>query len=207
MKRLQLEQNTDEWLEWRKTKITGSRVSGLIVKRGTEKKTAFWELLAERLSTDTSAVDDPMARGHELERIALKEFTEYTGKEVNPDCGVWVSDVSDYIALSPDGEISETEAVEVKCPANSAYHVKTFITDKVPNEYPHNYMDQVIQYFVVNEKLEQLHFVSYDPRIACKPLHVITVYRDDIKDEIEFQLDYQLKELKEIDALVAKLTF
>lgn len=203
MKRINLQQNTEEWLQWRKAKITGSRISDIEVKRGTGKKIGFWKLLAERLSTDTTKVDNPMERGHELEVEAIRAFEEETGYKVNEDCGVWVSDVNEYIALSPDGEINDEWAVEVKCPAESAYHVQTFVENKIPDQYE----AQVIQYFVVNEKLERLYFISYDPRIACKPLHIITVEREDIADRIEYLRDYQLNTLQEIDDLVAKYTF
>ena len=50
MKRLSLEQNTEEWLEWRKGKITGSRLNDIIVKRGTGRKLGFYEVIAERLA-------------------------------------------------------------------------------------------------------------------------------------------------------------
>lgn len=202
MKKLQLEQNTDEWLEWRKGKITGSRLKNLIVKRGTGKKIGFYELLAERLSTDTSAVDDPMQRGHDLEVEAIKEFEEITGMKVETDCGVWVSDESEYIAISPDGIINDEEAVEVKCLA-SARHLQALIEQKIPDDYE----EQSIQYFVVNEKLKALHFVFYDPRIACKPLHYITINRVDVEDTIQAYAAYQRATLAEIEEIITKLTF
>lgn len=202
MKRLQLEQNTDEWLEWRKGKITGSRLKNLIVKRGDGKKIGFYELLAERLSTDNSKVEDPMQRGHDLEQEAIEQFEELTGMKVNPDCGVWVSDEDEYIALSPDGEINEEEAVEVKCLA-SARHLQALIEQKIPSDYE----EQVVQYFIVNEKLLALHCIFYDPRIACKPLHYITVNRVDIEDKIQSYAAYQRATLKEIDDIITELTF
>lgn len=202
MKRIHLQQNSDEWLDWRKTKITGSRLKDIIVKRGTGKKIGFYELLAERLSTDTSVVDNPMQRGHDLEQEALKQFEEYTGMKAESDCGVWVSDESEYIALSPDGEISETEAVEVKC-LSSARHLQALIEQKVPSEYE----EQTIQYFIVNEKLKVLYVVFYDPRIACKPLHYIAIDRKEVEDTIEAYRDYQTKTLEEIEQLITKLTF
>lgn len=202
MKKLNLSQNTDEWLEWRKAKITGSRLKDIIVKRGNGKKLGFYEILAERLSVDTSHVDNPMERGHELEIQAIKEFEEITGMKVETDCGVWVSDENEYIALSPDGSIDDTHAVEVKC-LSSARHLQALVEQEVPSDYE----AQVIQYFVVNEKLEQLYLVFYDPRIECKPLHYLTINREDVEDTIEVYREHQKNTLAEIDKLVEELTF
>lgn len=202
MKRIQMEQNSEEWLQWRKAKITGSRLKDIIMKRGTGRKLGFYEILAERLSMDTSQVDNPMERGHELEVEAIKEFENITGLKVNPDCGVWVSDESEYIALSPDGEISDTAAVEVKC-LSSARHLQALIEQEIPGEYD----EQVAQYFIVNDKLEQLYFVFYDPRIECKPLHYIIVDRADILVKIDAYREYEKEALAEIDALVEQLTY
>ena len=72
--------------------------------------------MAERLVVEHENDDDnPLDRGHNLEQQAIDLFEEMTGHEVNTDCGVWISDENDFISISPDGEISETHAVEVKC--------------------------------------------------------------------------------------------
>jgi hypothetical protein len=50
----------------------------------------------------------------------------------------------------------------------------------LPNE--HKY--QVYQYFLVNEKLQWLDFVSYDPRFTPRPLYIHRIERNDIIDEL-----------------------
>lgn len=200
MKRINIEQNTSEWQEWRKGKITGSRLGDIIVKRGNGRKLGFYEVLAERLAL-IEPYEDPMERGHRLENVALKEYEEITGKKVKNE-GVWVSDISDYIAISPDGEINSKEAVEVKC-LSSAKHLQAFFEQKVPSEYE----EQIIQYFIVNEKLKALHVIFYDPRIPSKTLHVITVNRVDIEEEIETYKEYQLEALADIEDKINQLTF
>jgi len=203
MKRLDIQQNTEDWLEWRKGKITGSRLNDIIVKRGNGRKIGFYEVLAERLAIKTdSDNDDVMQRGHDLEEIALTEFEEVTGKKVKRDCGVWVSDENEHIALSPDGEISKTEACEVKC-LSSARHLQVYFEKEIPSEYE----AQAMQYFIVNEKLEQLYFVFFDPRIPAKPLHYITIDRSEWKDTIETYKTYQKEALEDIALKVAELSF
>lgn len=202
MKRIKLDQNTDEWLEWRKGKITGSRLKDIIVKRGTARKLGFYEVLAERLTVPhENDGDDVMERGHTLEQKAVDEFEEVTGYKVNTDCGVWVSDKNEHIAISPDGEIDDKHAVEVKC-LSSARHLQAFFEKKIPSDYE----AQVTQYFIVNENLEQLYFVFYDPRIPAKPLHYIVVNRKDWEQVIEAYEAYEEEALADIDEKINQLT-
>lgn len=213
MKIVQVEQNSPEWLEMRKCKITGSKLKDLIVKRGTGKKIGFYQLIADRLAVEDGSVDG-RDRGHNLENEAIEEFEKLTGKTVNKDCGMWLSDIDENIAVSPDGGIAVEvdvddkmtviypEAVEVKC-LGSARHIEAILTNKIPSEYE----DQGLQYFIVNEELETLYFIFYDPRIVAKPLHVIELHRQSWLADIESYRDYQIGVLKEVDEAVAKLAF
>lgn len=203
MKRLQLQQNSEAWREWRKGKITGSRLGDIIVKRGNGRKLGFYEVLAERLAiaTDSDNVD-AMARGHELESPALTAFEEHTGITVSRESVVWVSDFNEHIACSPDGEINDEEATEVKC-LSSAKHLQAYFEQKIPSDYE----EQVAQYFIVNEKLQALHVIFYDPRIPAKPVHVIIVNRVDIEDDIETYKAYELEALEDINNKIIELTF
>ena len=192
----------EEWLEARKTRITGSRLKDIVVLRGNEKKIGFWELLAERLCIEDGQNENPMQRGTDLESEAIKQFEEYEGKTVNTDLVIWTRDDNESIAISPDGYIGETEAVECKCLA-SARHLEAYFTKKVPKDY----WFQVLQYFIVNEKLEQLHFVMYDPRIPQKPYFKITIERSTVQDEVNEYLEYQKKILEEVNKLANELSF
>jgi putative phage-type endonuclease len=201
MKTLKFE-DKDLWLAARKTRITGSRLKDIVVLRGSEKKIGFWELLAERLEIADDESDSPMQRGTDLESEAIKAFEEYEGKTVNTDLVIWTRDDNESIAISPDGYIGETEAIECKCLA-SARHLEAYFTNKIPKEY----WFQVLQYFIVNEKLELLHFVMYDPRIPQKPYFKITVDRSTVQEEVDEYLEYQKKVIEEVNELANKLSF
>lgn len=192
----------DEWLEARKTRITGSRLKDIVVLRGNEKKVGFWELLAERLCIEDGQDENPMQRGTDLEAEAIRAFTEHEGKEVNTDLVIWTRDDNESIAISPDGYIDETEAVEIKCLA-SARHLEAYFTKKVPKDY----WFQVLQYFIVNEKLEVLHLVMYDPRIPQKPYFKISVERSDVQEDVDKYLEYQRKIIDEVNELANQLSF
>lgn len=202
----ELEQNTEEWFDTRKGKITGSKLKNIVPLRGTAKKIGFYELLADRLATtEDGELEDPRERGHRLESKAIKLFSEQTSKEVE-NVGMCISDTNVNIALSPDGLIKNdgkyTEAIEVKC-VSSSLHLQALIEKKVSTDFN----AQKLQYFIVNEELETLYFVYYDPRVTVKPLHWIEVKRKDIEKDIEFYREYQENILKEVDLLLEELTF
>lgn len=200
---MQIHKFEDEqsWLDARLTKITGSKLKDIVVKIGTNPKLGYYELIAERLAIPADG-EKPMDRGHRLEEEALERFAKETGKEVDGSLVMWTRDDNESIAVSPDGSISETEAAEVKCLA-SASHIKAFLTQEVPNDYEF----QVLQYFIVNEKLETLYFVFYDPRLSVKDFFYLTLKRETLKADIDQYLEYERKTLEDVAEVVNKLSF
>lgn len=205
MKIITVDQNSDEWIALRRGKITGSKLSGITPKsRGTGKKIGFYELLAEKLAIEEEA-EEPMERGSRLEAEAVELFEKKFGKKVER-VGFCVSDVNPSIALSPDGLIEVDgkykEAIEVKC-LSAARHLEAYFEQKIPSDYE----EQVLQYFIVNDELETLHFTFFDPRIAACPMFKIEVKREEVEGKIQEFLTYQITALEEVDALLEKLLF
>lgn len=192
----------EEWMEARKGKITGSRLKDIVVKRGTDEKIGFYEIIAERIAQPADE-ENAMERGIRLEEEAILMFQEQAGFNVDTSLVIWESEDNKDIAISPDGFISEKEAVEVKC-LSSAKHIEAIITNKLPSEYEF----QKLQYFIVNEKLEKLYFVMYDPRMPDNiKLHYFVINREDIEEDIETYKDYQEEKLAKIEKIITKLTF
>jgi len=192
--------NEEDWLNGRLTRITGTRK--IMPKRGKEKLMGFYELIAERLAKPDDG-QDPLERGHELEEEAIKIFEEKTGKKVDTSLVILTRDDNDSISISPDGMINdEFSAVEVKC-LSSAKHIKAFLDQEIPDEYEH----QKLQYFVVNEKLEKLYWLFYDPRFKNNSFFYLTFTREELKFEISDYLEFQRKTLEEVEEIVNKLTF
>ena len=189
----------EEWLNFRLGKISGSRLKDLIVKRGTGKKKGYYELIAERIAIQPDD-ENAMDRGTRLEEEALARFEQETKKKVDTSLLVWQSEEDKNIILSPDGVISDYEAVEVKC-LSSASHIEAWLTQEIPSEY----QDQALQYFVVNPSLEKLYFTFYDPRIPAKDFFIIEISRD--KEKVEEYLAYEKSVMEEIDEIVLGLTF
>jgi putative phage-type endonuclease len=196
MKRHNLEQQTEEWHHIRKGKITGTTLKSIM---GTPKarQDAIYEIIAERL---TEGVDmdheNPMDRGNRLEPDAIASFELETGKSVER-IGFCEDDTNPMIANSPDGLIGENEAVEVKC-MGGKNHVKMWLTNETPDEYDW----QIIQYFIVNEKLEKLYFVGYNPDITVHPMHIIEVTREEVTEKIEKGKKAQETFLEEVESIL-----
>lgn len=190
----------EEWLEARRGKITGTRAGALIGKRDGKPKKGYYELIAERVAlpaTDEFAMD----RGHRLEDEAVQRFAIETKKKVNTDLVIWHRDDDENIAVSPDGSVGKTAAVEVKC-LNSASHIEAWLTQQIPDEYE----TQVLQYFVVNDKLKELFFIFYDPRMPID-FFFVKVKRKNIQEQVDYYLELERRVLKEVDTIEAKLTF
>lgn len=193
-------QTKEEWLLARNCKITGTRLKDLVVKRGNGKKKGFYELIAERISVMPDG-ENPLDRGVRLETIALQRFEQETGKKVNPDLVMWLRDDDENIAVSPDGVVSIEEACEVKC-LSSASHIEAYLTHTIPSEYEL----QTRQYFIVNEDLQKLNVIFYDPRVLVKDYFVFEINRADIQQEIEEYLQYERDTLAEVEAIVKELS-
>lgn len=189
-----------EWLDGRKGRIGSSRLGSVFSKRDKKPLKAFYEIIAERVALPADG-ENAMDRGHRLEDEAVIRFNEETGKNAVRDLIIWTRDDNEYISASPDASIGETEAVEVKC-LNSASHIEAWLTKEVPKEY----REQSIQYFIVNEKLETLYFVFYDPRMP-KDFFYFTIKREDVAGEVAEFLALQQSALAQIEDIISQLTF
>ena len=202
MKTITFETN-EEWLEYRNGKSMGSSLKDLVVKRGTGEKIRFYEIIAERIAQPSDG-EDVIERGHRLEPEAIQLFSEKIGKEVDTSLVIWEREDNTSIAISPDGFMEGgKEAVEVKC-LSSARHIEAYLTMTVPDEYEY----QVLQYFIVNDNLETLYFVMYDPRMPEKlQLHYFIITREQLADQITMYTEYQKEKLAKIEEIINQLTF
>lgn len=206
MKIIDVDQNSIDWLEARKGKITGSKLKDIVVKRGNGHKVGFYQLIADRIFDGAPSEEDDRERGHSLEDEAAQRFTAETGKELRR-VGLLVSDLNPNIAVSPDRVVVGspiTEHVEIKC-LGDARHVEAVLTDSVPKDY----YPQVVQNFIVNEDLKTLYLVFYSDRTQLPKFqyHCITVNREDVTDDIEWYRDYQLKTIEEINGILEQYVF
>jgi predicted phage-related endonuclease len=164
------------------------------------RKTALYEILAERLTVGVDMeYENAMERGLRLESDAVAMFELETDKKVELT-GFCEDDTNPMIANSPDGLIGENEAIEVKC-MGGTNHIKMWLE----NEVPEDYFWQVAQYFIVNEKLQKLYFVGFNPDIPIKPLIILEVNRESILEDIDRAKVAQEVFLGEVETILKTL--
>lgn len=258
MKVVRIEQNSEEWLEFRRGKSGGSAFRELypaglplksrIVKKleeanplppadkrltaeelasmltdeemtdlklEEEKKRRYYEMIAERVTRPIRASDysdrlngeafSMMVRGHILEPEAIKAFEKKTGKKVDKDSVVWVSDYDDSAYISPDATITDKdgkcrEAVEVKC-LDSWQVVRAYLKNERPSEYD----AQILKYFMTNEELERVNLVLYTDAIPGLELQVFVVKRSEMEKKIRQARLFEQKILEQVKADSARI--
>ena len=178
-----MDQRSKEWKEARKGSIGGTRAKAVMAKSNLS---LIDEVIAEKHSNEIEEnfVNDAMQRGIDLEPVAISEFEDATSYKVE-SFGMVTNDKFNGSHLSPDGLILDgagvpMAGVEVKCPSTKK-HIEYIRTNKLPTEYKY----QVYHYFLLTETIDQMYFVSYDPRFEIKPLHILPINREEIKAELE----------------------
>ena len=192
-------QNEDQWQQARMNRFTasvihklmGSSRSGGLLSKSAE--TFVYEKAAEILTGISKPVyGDALDWGKDHEAEAFQMFSKtnfeqwtYYGGETY----VFIP-YGDYSGYSPDG-LSEDAILEIKCPYNSAIHLKNFTiydADTLKQIHPEYYYQ--MQLGMIAAKLEKGFFVSYDPRMPeGKQLHVAEIERHDLQFEIDEKLE------------------
>ena len=175
---------------------------------------SIYKLIAQRIAKPINPNDyadrldgatySAMLRGQILEEEARELISEKLGKQIIPG-RVWQSEENEYMICSPDGEFEdETEAVEIKC-LDSWKVVKAYYEKHPPSEYK----PQILQYFIVNDKLKKLYFCIYSD-VFSNPdlgLQIFELNREDYKEEIEIVKRVENATLELVEKEVQKLMF
>jgi putative phage-type endonuclease len=162
MKVLNLEQNSQEWLDARKGCVTASAFSKIVTpSKGDKSKSSIgymYELIAEKLGASNESFSNEWTeRGHDLEDMARSTFEFIKDLKVD-EVGMIKTDCGN-IGCSPDGLIGEDGGLEIKCPKAST-HVKYLLEGKLPLEYK----TQVMGSLMVSER-DYWYFMSYHPEL------------------------------------------
>jgi hypothetical protein len=189
----------DQWLQARLNRFTASviyklmgnsRSGGLLSQTAT---TFVYEKAAEILTGISKPIyGDALDWGkdHEAEAFQIfnrhffNEWTYYGGETY-----VFIP-YGDYSGFSPDG-LSEDAILEIKCPYNSAIHLKNFtITDADSLKSLHPEYFYQMQLGMLATDLPKGYFVSYDPRMPeGKQMHIAEIERHDLQFEIDEKLE------------------
>ncbi len=133
------------------------------------------EIVCERLTGEIYTIPDNFATawGKDNEPLALASYETQTGVIVKETEFVVMNE---YIGASPDGMVGDEGGIEIKCPVNSANHIKVLRTGEVPEEH----IPQIQGQMMVTG-IKWVDFVSFDPRMPEKLTTFIKrVERDDV---------------------------
>lgn len=223
MRVLDIEQNTEEWDEFRKGKSGGSAFGKLFKVNGRTNdatKDYFYRMLAERVARPMTPNDyqdrvedgvkvDWRVRGHILENDAAKLFSAKYHKKLE-DGKVWISDYNSNSYVSPDRVIRDEdgkikEAVEIKC-LSSDKVLKLWWERKNADGntsdfdiLPPEYQSQVLKYFMVNDDLWKLYWVLYTDLIPQLEMQVFEIEYTDICNIMEEARKTENRYLAELD--------
>jgi len=174
--KIDLEQGSQEWLDFRKTKI-GASDSASILGIGFKSPYALWQ---EKLGLSETIVNAAMRRGTENEPLAIAAFAMEEGVIVKP--AVYIHPKHEWMAASLDGISSDLKvAVEVKCPGRIDHEIAS--NKKVPPKYVPQ-----LQHQMEVMGLDEMFYLSYQ----TESTYCFKVYRDQkfidkmIEKEYEF---------------------
>lgn len=193
---LTMPQRSPEWFEARKGKISGTKFGQAI---STRKNKLIYELLAEQLSDyvfPDDYISDDMQFGIDNEPVARELYAKQSGIDWR-EVGMIQSEIIQINTASPDGLSPDNSIVlEIKCTRNLDVHLQRFF-EGIESQY----MNQIMNYFVVSDEVKQVHFVSYCPASETKPLIVYVFEREHYIDLI----NESREKLRAIEAKLNKM--
>jgi len=218
MKIIDIEPNTPEWLDFRRTRIGASDIS--IIMGLNPWKTEL-ELYHEKIDGKSSYINAAMQRGHDLEPIARKWLEESTHSFFNPL--IATSDEYPFFHASFDAISNDHQALcEIKCPGNKSFDDLN-TTGKIPiyyqlqcqwQMYISNLSEMLLLYYTENDQI--LLTIERDDKLIDKMIKKgIEFYtrlinldppKESKKDYIELSEDFEhlgesYRENKELERL------
>ena len=196
-----MDQRTDEWFASRLGKATASRIADIIAKTKTgpsaSRENYAVQLVLERItqSKGESYSNAAMQWGTETEPLARQAYELKRGLFVD-EVGFIDHPTIANSGASPDGLVGTDGLLEIKCP-NSATHMETLVTRKIPQKY----IPQMTWQMACTGR-SWCDFVSFDPRfpehlqifierIEYDPTYVrmleleVTQFLDEVEKKVE----------------------
>lgn len=190
-----IQQNTDEWLDLRIGKLTGSAISKVMANYGKAfgdpaKKLAV-DIAIEQLTGKSHSdgyTNAHMERGHEQEPLARLEYETQFFTDVS-NGGFFDNG---FTGCSPDGLVFDDGLVEIKSVIPSV-HYERIRTGKYDSAYQWQLM-----FNLKETRREWIDFVSYCQAFTeKKKLIVFRLWKDNLKDEFE-KIDIRVDEFKKL---------
>lgn len=189
------EQRSEQWYAVRNGRITMSNAKALLTGgKGVTRMTYLQGVAAEILagpSTDRYQSHD-MVRGMELEPYAVAAYEALTGEAVQSVGFVLADD--ERIGCSPDGLVSSSRALEIKCPLPK-HHLRYLDIQQVEKDHGAQMQGEA---WVC--ETDHVDFVSFCPWVKASPLIVHTFGRSE--QTIKALMDSAIRGADEVERMV-----
>ena len=176
-----IEQRTDAWHAARCGSLGASQIADAISKSkdgkafGSTSANLRAKLVVERLTgiQEDGFKTAAIQHGIDSEEAARLAYEAHTGAFVT-EVGLYKHPTIEGTHASPDGLVGDDGLIEIKCP-NSATHIDTLKTEKVPTKYLYQ-----MQWQMRCTDRQWCDYVSFDPRLPENlRLFVKRIPRDD----------------------------
>lgn len=176
-----IEQRSEQWFAARCGSLGASQIADAISKSkdgkafGSTSANLRAKLVVERLTgiQEDSFKTAAIQHGIDSEEAARLAYEAHTGAFVT-EVGLYKHPAIEGTHASPDGLVGDDGLIEIKCP-NSATHIDTLKTEKVPTKYLYQ-----MQWQMRCTDRKWCDYVSFDPRLPENlRLFVKRIPRDD----------------------------
>jgi len=165
-------QQTDEWFEIKKGKMSGSEAQA-IGNNGKGLETYIYKVVASLYGKEESYTNPDMERGNELEDEARILYSLETSQEIQQ---VGFIELDEYTGCSPDGLVDKDGGIEIKCPNNVNY-LKLLINKEEAIDTA--YMWQIQMNLLITSR-KWWDFVAYNPNFESSII-IIRIFPDEEK--------------------------
>lgn len=192
-------QGSAAWFQSKLGVISASNASKVVAKADSDtRNTYLCELVAQVATGLMEEINSKYIDwGNQHEDAARSSYEFATGNLITQVPFVFKDD-SFREGCSPDGIVTDTKGVEIKCPFNSVHYVKFLLGDEIKSEYQWQ-----CQYTLRVMGADEWDFVQYDPRMKKNPLKILTVKRDAEK-QAKFD-ELVPKFIKDMDKMLAEV--
>lgn len=169
---IDLDQNSDAWLEWRHSGIGSSDAPSVLGVSPWKTRYDLWEekvfryhkkqpvlsgaqlaRIAEKMREQEGRNESSKNRGKKLEPVAREEYEWWLGHKVPAVCGV--HETYDFLKVSLDGWNGNLNLfAEIKCPNQKAH------ADALAGRVPEYYVPQLLHQFATSGG-RACHYISY----------------------------------------------
>lgn len=176
-----IEQRSEQWFAARCGSLGASQIADAISKSkdgkafGSTSANLRAKLVVERITgiQEDSFKTAAIQHGIDSEEAARLAYEAHTGAFVT-EVGLYKHPAIEGTHASPDGLVGDDGLIEIKCP-NSATHIDTLKTEKVPTKYLYQ-----MQWQMRCTDRQWCDYVSFDPRLPENlRLFVKRIPRDD----------------------------